>query len=56
MPKPIRPVVKLAEAVAKCTVEASTYGKCIAADYHNVQKDKCIKEFMKLKDCYVVSK
>jgi len=30
------------------------YGKCIAADYNGVYKDKCLTEFMKLKDCYTV--
>jgi len=25
------------------------------ADYNNVYKDKCKTEFMKLKDCYLVS-
>ena len=31
------------------------YGKCIVADYNSVHKDKCSKEFLKLKDCYLVS-
>ena len=30
------------------------YGKCVVADYNSVHKDKCAKEFMKLKDCYLV--
>lgn len=30
------------------------YGKCIVADYNSVHKDKCAKEFLKLKDCYLV--
>lgn len=30
------------------------YGKCIAANYQNVSKDMCAKEFMMLKDCYLV--
>jgi len=25
------------------------------ADYNNVYKDKCATEFMKLKECYLVS-
>jgi hypothetical protein len=36
-------------------VKGSAYGKCIVADYNNVSKDKCITEFMKLKECYLVS-
>lgn len=31
------------------------YGKCIAANYQNVSKDMCVKEFMALKDCYLVN-
>ena len=34
--------------------QASAYGKCIAADYNGVYKDKCITEFLRLKDCYTV--
>lgn len=53
--KPVRPIVRFASAVAKCTPEATNYGKCIAVDYNNVYKDKCAKEFAVLKDCYLVS-
>lgn len=35
--------------------QAAVYGKCIVADYNSVHKDKCANEFMKLKDCYLVS-
>lgn len=34
--------------------QAAVYGKCIVADYNAVEKDKCVKEFMRLKDCYLV--
>ncbi len=34
--------------------QAVVYGKCVVADYNSVHKDKCVKEFMKLKDCYLV--
>ena len=27
------------------------YGKCIVQDYGNLPKDKCLKEFMKPKEC-----
>lgn len=37
----------------KCC-QATAYGRCIFADYTTVQKDMCAKEFMKLKDCYLV--
>lgn len=30
------------------------YGKCIVVDYNAVHKDKCINEFLKLKNCYLV--
>lgn len=35
--------------------QAALYGKCIVADYNAVEKDKCAREFMKLKNCYMVS-
>lgn len=35
-------------------MQSVVYGKCIFADYNNVHKDMCAKEFMKLKDCYLV--
>ncbi len=35
--------------------QASVYGKCIVADYNSVHKDKCLTEFLRLKECYVVS-
>ena len=34
--------------------KGAVYGKCIAANYQNVSKDMCAKEFMLLKDCYLV--
>ena len=34
--------------------QAAAYGKCIVGDYTAVHKDMCAKEFMKLKDCYLV--
>ncbi|KAH7382309.1 hypothetical protein BKA66DRAFT_418713 [Pyrenochaeta sp. MPI-SDFR-AT-0127] len=55
MPARTRPIDKLAAAAAKCSKESSVYGKCIFADYNNVHKDKCATEFMKLKECYLVS-
>jgi hypothetical protein len=51
----IRPIEKFARAVAQCSTEAASYGKCIVADYNAVYKDMCAKEFMKLKDCYLAA-
>ncbi|KAI9792374.1 MAG: hypothetical protein M1833_001106, partial [Piccolia ochrophora] len=34
---------------------ASTYGKCIVADYNHVHKDKCLPEFSRLKQCYLAA-
>jgi NADH dehydrogenase [ubiquinone] 1 alpha subcomplex assembly factor 8 len=36
------------------TLQAALYGKCVVADYNSVHKDQCAKEFMKLKNCYLV--
>jgi len=35
-------------------LQGAVYGKCIAANYQNAHKDMCAKEFMVLKDCYLV--
>ncbi|EGE80056.1 hypothetical protein BDDG_02997 [Blastomyces dermatitidis ATCC 18188] len=50
----IRPIEKFAKATAQCSAQATAYGKCVFADYNAVRKDMCAKEFMKLKDCYLV--
>ncbi|KAM3512802.1 hypothetical protein MY11210_003587 [Beauveria gryllotalpidicola] len=34
-------------------LQAAAYGKCIVADYTAVEKDKCAREFMRLKNCYM---
>ena len=36
-------------------LQASVYGKCIVADYNAAYHDKCLTEFMRLKNCYLVS-
>ncbi|OCK90862.1 uncharacterized protein K441DRAFT_232683 [Cenococcum geophilum 1.58] len=54
MPNKSRPIEKFASAVAKCSKEGALYGKCIVADYNNVYKDKCLPEFLKLKNCYLL--
>ncbi|KAK4156371.1 hypothetical protein C8A00DRAFT_12708 [Chaetomidium leptoderma] len=50
-----RPIQRFAQSVSKCTADAAVYGKCIVADYNSVHKDKCAKEFMKLKNCYLAA-
>ncbi|KAK0651196.1 hypothetical protein B0T16DRAFT_453698 [Cercophora newfieldiana] len=50
-----RPIKRFAAAASKCSAEATVYGKCIVVDYNSVHKDKCVKEFMKLKDCFLVA-
>ncbi|KAG8670033.1 hypothetical protein FPOAC2_09375 [Fusarium poae] len=50
-----RPIQKFAKAVSQCSGEATSYGKCIIVDYNAVHKDKCVKEFMRLKDCYLAA-
>ncbi|KAH7036345.1 hypothetical protein B0J12DRAFT_678959 [Macrophomina phaseolina] len=55
MPGRTRPIEKFASAAAKCSVESAAYGKCILADYNNVHKDMCLKDFLRLKDCYLAA-
>ncbi|KAF1813781.1 hypothetical protein P152DRAFT_394601 [Eremomyces bilateralis CBS 781.70] len=51
----VRPLHRFAAAVGKCSKESSTYGTCITANYKNVQKNMCLDEFLRLKNCYLVS-
>ncbi|KAI2468423.1 hypothetical protein F4781DRAFT_398247 [Annulohypoxylon bovei var. microspora] len=53
MPARQRPIQKFAAAVSQCSAEAGVYGKCIVADYNSVHKDKCVNEFLRLKDCFL---
>ncbi|KEQ58872.1 uncharacterized protein M437DRAFT_88143 [Aureobasidium melanogenum CBS 110374] len=50
-----KPLEKFITATSKCTVEGAAYGKCIVAEYQNVNKDMCAQEFMKLKNCYLAA-
>ncbi|KAI9931932.1 hypothetical protein ASPWEDRAFT_40273 [Aspergillus wentii DTO 134E9] len=50
-----RPIEKFAKTTAKCPAELATYGRCIAADYNGVHKDKCAQEFMQLKNCFLAA-
>ena len=34
--------------------QGAVYGKCVAANYQNIKKDMCAREFLALKDCYIV--
>ena len=36
------------------STQGAIYGKCVAANYQNVKKDMCAREFLALKDCYIV--
>jgi hypothetical protein len=54
LPARQRPIQKFAKAAAQCSTEAAAYGKCIVADYNSVHNDKCLEEFMRLKNCYLV--
>ncbi|KAJ5131142.1 uncharacterized protein N7515_007181 [Penicillium bovifimosum] len=55
MPGKTRPVEKIAKATAQCSAEVAAYGKCVMTDYNSVHKDMCAKEFLRLKNCYLVS-
>ncbi|XP_029977574.1 NADH dehydrogenase [ubiquinone] 1 alpha subcomplex assembly factor 8 [Sphaeramia orbicularis] len=44
------------ELFAQCTMEATAYGKCVAAtttSRQELKKDLCVKEFEALKTCFV---
>jgi len=44
----------IGDCITTDLLQSAVYGKCIAADFNNVQKDKCMTEFLKLKECYMV--
>jgi len=50
-----RSLTRLIKGENADVMQSAVYGKCIFADYNNVHKDMCAKEFMKLKECYLVS-
>lgn len=54
-PRP-RPIQRFAAAVSQCSAEATAYGQCIVADYNAVYKDKCVAEFLRLKQCFLAKK
>ncbi|KAF8322210.1 hypothetical protein DL93DRAFT_2051193 [Clavulina sp. PMI_390] len=51
--KPVdtEPIKRLSAAAAKCSVQAQAYGSCMLANYQDVTKGMCAKEFMQFKDC-----
>ncbi|KAF8253852.1 hypothetical protein K440DRAFT_512562, partial [Wilcoxina mikolae CBS 423.85] len=49
-----RPIEGFAKAVGQCSEQASAYGKCVFRDYNNVSKDKCLTDFLRLKECVLV--
>lgn len=50
-----RPIEKFARVAGQCTQEASVYGKCILNDYNHITKDKCLTEFLKMKQCFTAA-
>jgi NADH dehydrogenase [ubiquinone] 1 alpha subcomplex assembly factor 8 len=50
----VKPLIPMTKASILRDPQASVYGKCIVADYNSVHKDKCLTEFLRLKDCYMV--
>lgn len=44
-------LASLAKGVGSCPSQAAMYGKCITANYKDVHKDMCQKEFQAFKQC-----
>lgn len=44
-------ITVLAKGVASCPAQAVAYGQCITANYKDVHKDLCQKEFQAFKQC-----
>ena len=47
-------ITSLSSSASLTRLQGAVYGKCIVANYQNAHKDMCAKEFMILKDCYLV--
>ncbi|KAA1128987.1 hypothetical protein PGTUg99_018478 [Puccinia graminis f. sp. tritici] len=48
------PLTRLSQAVGShgpCHQAASVYGKCVATNYQQVEKDSCLMEFVSFKQC-----
>ncbi|KAJ7512580.1 hypothetical protein B0H11DRAFT_1951784 [Mycena galericulata] len=46
------PLRRLAvHSTATCSIQASSYGKCVLATYTDVTKDVCKEEFVKFAKC-----
>ncbi|KIS69991.1 uncharacterized protein UMAG_10168 [Mycosarcoma maydis] len=47
----VAPVQTFAKAAAKCASEARIYGACVTANYENIERNMCQKEFFAFKAC-----
>ncbi|KAJ9478910.1 hypothetical protein PHBOTO_002432 [Pseudozyma hubeiensis] len=47
----VAPVQTFAKAAAKCSSEARIYGQCVTANYENIERNMCQKEFIAFKAC-----
>ncbi|PWN52380.1 hypothetical protein IE53DRAFT_385170 [Violaceomyces palustris] len=47
----LKPVQTFARGAASCSAQAKVYGACIVAQYENVEKDMCQREFQAFKLC-----
>ncbi|KAA1122362.1 hypothetical protein PGTUg99_037078 [Puccinia graminis f. sp. tritici] len=48
------PLTRLSQSVGShgpCHQAASVYGKCVATNYQQVEKDSCLMEFVSFKQC-----
>ncbi|KAL7596979.1 hypothetical protein Lser_V15G28689 [Lactuca serriola] len=41
----------LKRILANCGVQAKEYGSCVAEKVPQIERDMCLKEFLKLKNC-----
>lgn len=41
----------LKRILVNCGVQAKEYGSCVAAKVPQIERDMCLKEFLKLKNC-----
>ncbi|EMR09185.1 hypothetical protein PNEG_03612 [Pneumocystis murina B123] len=51
MEKNSQAIQKFISASKSCSILGTIYGKCIIKNTNNIQKDTCISEFQKFKNC-----
>lgn len=50
--QPSPKLLQYSTAIAKCSVQATLYAKCVVEKSETIKKDACLKEFNDFKACF----